>query len=320
MLNVLFTVDVEIWCDGWTRLDDVFAESFDRYIIGKTQSGDYGVGFQAELLSEHGLKGVFFVEPIFSQRFGRGPLREIVSAIQSAGQDVQLHVHTEWLDELKDPIIPSLSSKVQNIRDLSFDEQRIVIEAARTLLHENGVASVTTFRAGNFGASPETLKCLDALSFSADSSFNGCYLRHWAQMNMSPPYDQPFRVGSLCEYPMTVFQDGRRSMRQAALTATSTSELESLLWQALETGRQSFVILSHGSELLTLSKHKVDKTVLKRFDWLCEFLARNQDSFKTCTFDDLHCFPGTNSQDSLTTSRRLTYLRYLEQLMRVRHR
>ena len=42
------------------------------------------------VLKEHGIKGVFFVEPLFAARFGLEKLRIILELILEAGQEVQL--------------------------------------------------------------------------------------------------------------------------------------------------------------------------------------------------------------------------------------
>ena len=71
MMDVFLTVDVEVWCDGWDDIDAKFPDAFQRYIYGPTSRGDYGLPYQLRQLQDHGLTGVFFVEPLFSTRFGR---------------------------------------------------------------------------------------------------------------------------------------------------------------------------------------------------------------------------------------------------------
>ena len=105
MLDVFFTVDVEIWCDGWVDIDKKFDDAYRKYIIGPTSKGDYGLPYQLEVLKDHAIPGTFFVEPLFSTRFGNQPLEEIVGLIRESGQEVQLHLHTEWVDESKEPLI-----------------------------------------------------------------------------------------------------------------------------------------------------------------------------------------------------------------------
>ncbi len=104
MIDVFLTVDVEVWCDGWDDIDAKFPSAFQRYIYGPTSRGDYGLPYQLHQLQEHGLTGVFFVEPLFSTRFGLEPLSEIISLVRERGHEIQLHLHTEWVDESNVPL------------------------------------------------------------------------------------------------------------------------------------------------------------------------------------------------------------------------
>jgi hypothetical protein len=116
MLDVFFTVDVEVWCNGWDDLDKKFARAFEQYVYGRTSRGDFGMPYQRKVLNEHGLTGVFFVEPLFSTRFGSGPLAEIIGLIHEAHQETELHLHIEWADESRVPILPHVRAKRFNLR------------------------------------------------------------------------------------------------------------------------------------------------------------------------------------------------------------
>ena len=89
-MYVLFTVDVEIWCDDWSEIDAQFPRAYRQYIYGRTPRGDFGLPFKLQVLNVHGLAGVFFTEPLFAAHFGTPPLQEIIELIQSANQEVQL--------------------------------------------------------------------------------------------------------------------------------------------------------------------------------------------------------------------------------------
>ena len=65
-MNVLLTFDVEIWCNSWHTLDTDFPASFERYVFGRSGRGEYALPKTLEILDEHGLQGVFFVEPLFA--------------------------------------------------------------------------------------------------------------------------------------------------------------------------------------------------------------------------------------------------------------
>lgn len=84
MLRVFFTVDVEVWCDGWHDLDRRFPDALARRIYGATTHGNYGLPAILALLNDHGLAGVFFVEPLFAMRFGQDFLDEVVGLVTAA--------------------------------------------------------------------------------------------------------------------------------------------------------------------------------------------------------------------------------------------
>jgi protein-tyrosine phosphatase len=72
-----------------------------RALYGRSPAGDYALPKTLEILDRNGLKGVFFVEPLFAARFGVEHLATIVDLIRAGGHDVQLHLHPEWSDELR---------------------------------------------------------------------------------------------------------------------------------------------------------------------------------------------------------------------------
>src|SRR5262245_7612576 len=139
MLDVFFTVDVEIWCDGWRNIDVKFPDAFRRYVYGPTPHGDYGLPFTLKRLEEYGLLRVFFVEPLFATRFGLAPLSEILGLIQERHQEVQLHLHTEWVDEATEGLLQNVDRKRKHLRDFSYEEQKTLIaEGIRLIECANG--------------------------------------------------------------------------------------------------------------------------------------------------------------------------------------
>jgi len=287
MLDVFFTVDVEVWCDGWENLDERFPNAFRRYVYGPTTRGNYGLPYQVEVLNAHGLTGVFFVEPLFSTRFGPGPLAEIVGLLREGAQDVELHLHTEWVDEAREPLLPDSHDKRQHLRYFTLDEQRVLISLGAKLIEQAGGGEVTAFRAGSFAFNRDTLRALSMSGIPFDSSYNASQFGADSGVVPGLTVVEPIECEGVHEYPMTVFDDGSGSLRHAQLTACSYGELESLLWKALEAERSAFVILSHNFELLNEAKNRPDAVVVKRFRKLCSFLDRNRDSFRVRPFHGL---------------------------------
>ena len=147
-MKVLLTFDVEVWCNSWTDLDQVFPAAFERYVYGHSKHGDYALPKTLEILNAHGLQGVFFVEPLFAARFGERYLRVIVDMIHDAGQDIQLHLHPEWTDEISPAIISNNSVKRQHLIHYTGDEQTALIAYGKQLL-EAAAGPVNAFRAGS---------------------------------------------------------------------------------------------------------------------------------------------------------------------------
>ena len=74
MLDVLFTVDVEVRCGRWQHLDAAFPAAYRRYIHSPTACGQFRVPFQLKLLNEHKRKGIFFTRAFAGAGWKRRPL------------------------------------------------------------------------------------------------------------------------------------------------------------------------------------------------------------------------------------------------------
>jgi peptidoglycan/xylan/chitin deacetylase (PgdA/CDA1 family) len=316
MLDVFLTVDVEIWCDGWDNIDAKFPDAFKRYIYGPTSRGDYGLPYQLRLLQEHGLTAVFFVEPLFATRFGSEPLAEILGLVGCPDHEIQLHLHTEWVDESTEPLLEGIAGKRQFLRYFSLEEQTTLIRAGAELIESAGGGAINAFRAGSFGFNKETLQALSINRIAFDSSYNASLFGPDSGISPEIPLVEPVECEGVYEYPMTVFQGGTRKLRHAQLTACSYREMEGLLWQALESRRKAFVILFHNFELLNTSMDSPDNVVVARFRKLCSFLDRNRDCFRVRGFRNLAPEPVLLQPAPLTSPLWKTGLRMLEQGLR----
>lgn len=278
MLEVFLTIDVEVWCDGWNDLDAKFPSAFERYVYGPRREG--GLPTHLKIIGDHGLTATCFVEPLFAGRFGLAPLTEIVGLVREAGHEVQLHLHTEWVDEAREPLLADAPpGKRQHLRYFSLDEQTRLIGIGADWLQAAGAARPRGFRAGSFAFNADTLPALEAQGIGIDCSYNASMMGPSSGVAQGELLVQARRVGQVVELPMTVYSDGR-GLRHAQLTACSWSELESLLWSALEAGYRQFVVLSHNFELLTPRLDRVDLVVMRRLQRLCDFLDRHRDAFR----------------------------------------
>ena len=288
-MNVYLTFDVEVWCGGWDRLDERFAENFERYVYGHSKHGDYALPATLDILDRHGLKGIFFVEPLFSARFGAAHLKTIVDLIQNRGHAVQLHLHPEWADEIRPPPLAGQKGKRQHLCYYSEAEQTELIALGKHLLSQAGVKNITMFRAGSYAANAATYSALSANGISVDSSLNECFAVSGADICASPDSarewlgQQRIQIRDVASYPVKVFQDGMGRLRPAQVAACGLLEMEQAMRSAHQLGHCDFVIVSHNFELLKPNSSEPDPWMVRRFTGLCALLQRRAKQWTVTT-------------------------------------
>lgn len=324
-MNVYLSFDIEIWCNGWDQLDSVFPAAFERYIYGHSRQDGYALPKTLEILNRHGLRGVFFVEPLFAARFGLEPLQRIVGLIRSAGQEVQLHLHPEWTDEALEPLIADCQHKRQHLSYYTLEEQTALIAHGKRLLQAAGSGPLTAFRAGSYAANRDTYAALARNGLWLDSSLNRCAQISGQDFREGArPFELPLVLDGVTSLPISVFKDGFGRDRPAQVGACGASELAQALRSAQAAGRQHFVIVSHNFEMLRAGSTQPDQVVVRRFEALCAHLARNSERFTVRGMaEPVHLAPGLpagEDQDARQVGWWPTAQRYAEQLQRRLHR
>jgi hypothetical protein len=321
MLNVFLTVDTEVWplLPDWREAG--LSADINRDVYGVTSAGEYGISYQMAVLSRYGLKGVFFVEPLFAEVAGPGPLRAIVAEIRDKGHEVQCHLHPEWLGWMEQPLLPGRPAGY--LKDFSDEDQALLIAKGLANLRAAGTDGVRAFRAGDYAANLGTLRALAKSGIDYDTSHNTCYLGSRCGLETPKPILQPQRLEGVYEFPIAFFRDWPGHYRHAQLAACSWGELQAVLLQAWRRGWHSFVLVSHSFELLkprrrTPQRPLPDKTVIRRFEHLCRFLGENNDKFRTSGFADLapDSIPATSPPEVLSSAMHVTVHRWAEQILR----
>lgn len=316
MVDVFLTVDVEVWCDGWQDLKGNFSQAFRRYVYGPTAKGAFGLPYQIEMLNDHGLQAVFFVESLFAARFGIDPLAEIVGLLADGRQEVQLHLHPEWTQEALQPIVEPYDGRRPGMGQFSLSDQQLLIACAKEYLHRAGVDKIAAFRAGSFAFNTDTLTALDFNGIPIDCSYNASTSGPASGLRPGELLVQPTQAGPLWEYPMTVFEDGLGKLRHAQVTACAYGELETVLWRAAEERHRAVVILWHNFEMLNEAKNRADSIVCRRFERLCRFLDRHRDAFRVQGFDGLRPYAVPEQPAPVSSGVYPTAVRLAEQALR----
>ncbi|HMA96917.1 MAG TPA: hypothetical protein VKP30_29735 [Polyangiaceae bacterium] len=289
-LNVLLTIDTEVYPLLPTWREDGLRRDLDRDIYGVTEDGSFGLSHQIAVLNAHGLRAVFFVEGLFASAVGIEPLRRIVGEIVAGGHEVQIHVHPEWLAWMPSP--PFEARGRQTLREFSLDEQTELIGTAATNLRAAGAQNLCALRAGDYAANSDTLKALAKLQIRYDTSLNPCSAMSFQDLALGGWRYRTAPEAEVGEVPISFWHRRPFPPRHAQICANSAGELSHAMTEAAMQNRYTFVIVSHSFELLRQRRQnpshpQADRLVIRRFRQLCEFLARRRDSFHTVGFADL---------------------------------
>jgi hypothetical protein len=273
MTRVFITIDTE-YSSGLYNGPGDRAENYARSIACVTPEGPAGITHKLELLAEHGQKAVFFVDPMPALVWGVAAIADIVGPIVAAGQDVQLHCHTEWLAlaGAANPLASRATGK--NLADFAFEDQCAILDFARTTLIAAGAPAPVAFRAGNYGANDDTLRALAALGLDYDTSHCPALVGAGAcRIGLGPEDRDPVGHMGVLEVPVGAIGTIGGGLRHAQLTALTLGELVCAIRHARDSGRDSFTLVSHSFELINRRRQAVNPIVRRRFIGLLKALA-----------------------------------------------
>jgi peptidoglycan/xylan/chitin deacetylase (PgdA/CDA1 family) len=279
MADVLVTIDTEL-SSRLHRHGASLSENLARSIEGRTAGGAYGIGWQMDVLEDAGLKGVFFVDPMPALVHGPDFLKALVAPMLTRGHEVQLHIHTEWLEWAPQPPVGRTS---RNIGDFTADEQALLLQIASDLLVDAGAPRPIAFRAGNYGADDRTIAALADMGVMWDSSVNigcpddSCRVTHQTHT--------PVDLGGIVELPVSGLFDRPGHFRPAQICALSSWEMRAALRHAAG-GDDPFVIVTHSFEMLSRDRLRPNRMVMQRFRAMCDEIAR-QPHLRSIGFRDL---------------------------------
>jgi hypothetical protein len=274
MTNVYITIDTEYSAgrfarDGASGRD----ENFKKSIWGGEGKSAVGIGYQLEMFSRYGVKANFFVDPMPALVWGTDAIADIVRPIVSYGQDVQLHMHCEWL-EFAGSNNPLGQRTGRNIKDFDLEEQRILLTYAMETLMAAGAPRPVAFRAGNYGANDDTLRALADLGIAYETSY--CPGVAQSECDISPPERKEalFNRHGTTEVPIGAISIGGDRLRHAQITALSAGEMVAAIRHARDHDIAQFTLVSHSFELLSRDRTRANHIVKRRFDHLCRALSK----------------------------------------------
>lgn len=292
--GVYITFDVECSMGGAWNDDTIKPVPPSRAIWGRYGDRELGLPLITQILQDSGLAVTFFVEP-FNKELGHpGKTEDVCKYLIENGHDVQLHVH---------PNHKQYSLKQQGkdfiytdqIAHLSADAQLALLqEGSRRLEQWTGKPPVA-FRAGNMGASEETLRQLGAAGIHIDSSYTFPYVGKQCEFADTELYNGSKWYGDVLEMALSAFYQpnlpGLHPTKPVDLVGISFEECRDATEKILAAGADVVLIL-HSFSLFKVRNHqydggKLNRVVARRLRRMCEWLARNAKDAPTYTFTQL---------------------------------
>ncbi len=277
------TIDTE-YSAGFAKAEGtgLRAENFARSIACETPDGNVGIEYQMDVFDRNNLKGVFFVDPMPALIWGVEAIADIVEPIVTRGHDVQLHVHTEWLELAGSANL--LGSKTgTNIKDFTLDEQVRILDYAKSTLIAAGAPTPVAFRSGNYGSNDDTLRALKEIGIGYETSHCPGIADGYCDISLTSHDRLPLEHMGLVEVPVGCIDSFGGTLRHAQITALSAWEMLAALRLARDQGLPSFTLVSHSFELLSRDRSKINRIVKNRFDSFCAGLAR-MDGVESATY------------------------------------
>ncbi len=269
MADVLITVDTEmspgLHGRGWSATANRASS-----VWGRVGDAAWGIDWQMDVLDAHGLRGVFFIDPLPALVFGADILPPVVEQVVARGHEAQLHLHTEWLRWIAHSPVGGRQGRC--LGNFALADQVTLLRLARDLLEAAGAPRPIAFRAGNYGADTRTVEALDRLRFAWDSSANPAAPDDASRLAADIRGNAPRAFGDLVELPVSTIHDRPGRLRPAQVCALSAREMRAALAHAAG-GDEPFVVVTHSFEMLSRDRGRPNGLAIDRFRRLCATVA-----------------------------------------------
>ena len=291
--GVYITFDVE--CSMGGAWDGVFRPiPPSRGMMGLYGDRQLGIPLITDILARSGLTATFFLEPFNAELGYEGQTEPVCEYLLDRGQDIQLHVHPNHYTygQFK----ASLAHKrTDDLDDLEPAGQQALLAEGIDRLHRWTGRWPAAFRAGNMGASEETLKQLPAVGIRIDSSYTFPYAGGQCRFGADDLYNGSKWYGDVLELALSGFYQrrlpGLHPAKPLDLMGICFGECRDAIRRICGAGADAVLIL-HSFSLFKVRNQqydggKLNRIVAARFRRLCEWLATNASEFPTYVLSQL---------------------------------
>ena len=289
---VYLTFDVECSMGGAWQDASLKPVPPSRAIWGEYGNKNLGLPLIVDILKRHGLAATFFVDAFTDDQGFDGLTEPVCAYLLDAGQDVQLHIH---------PNKKHYGMKMRgldhpfgdNIADHDPEYQFQLLQEGSERLQSWTGQRTAAFRAGNMGASEETLKQLSKTGIKVDSSYTcssgAC------RFDQTNPFNGSRWYGDVLELALSGFHQPNlpplHPYKKLDPMGISFPECRDNIQAVCDAGADAVLIL-HSFSLfkwrgLQYDGGRLNRIVTNRFDRTCRWLADHSTRYPVQTMKDV---------------------------------
>ena len=263
-------------------------------VYGVVDGREEALGFMLETFDRYQTNASFFVECANYFFFGDEPMQGVIKRLQSAQQDIQLHVHPVWLSFNRDPAVGTFP-RHDDCAGRSFEELKQVFSTCIEVFERWVGHRPLAIRTGSLRADDNVYRVMRELGIPMSSNIA---LGVYQPLETALCHDSGRHlIQGVMELPVFSYQDlnlaGKRHKKSLQITSCSWPEMRHLLWRARAAGIENIVILTHPFEFVkkrdfrykTLIRNRVNQERLQK---LCAFIHTHGDDFVAADFSENH--------------------------------
>ncbi|MBF0448398.1 MAG: hypothetical protein HQL67_09380 [Magnetococcales bacterium] len=295
VLDVSLTVDLEGDINGAFIDSQRYRPLGEKAMWRRTEEGDsLGLGYILQSLDQAELTATFFLEVFQAHCFGLEPLKEVATAMEQAGQDIQLHLHPCWR-------VFSQADWAETWRGRSPADTLVGLDAP--LLDERLAEAVElfnqivgrtplAFRAGGLSVDLPLLQAVARAGISLTSCVGSGY--NWSSEPSLQRLGGVHAVAGVLEVPVRsyrLFPWPTAPLRLLTIIGSTWQEMEAVLEAAWRQQSGPVVILTHPSEFasnqnLATPRFEANHQVRQRWQRLLAFLQENRSRYRVTPFSE----------------------------------
>jgi len=263
-------------------------------MMGEYGKDRFGIPLICDILQRSNLAATFFLEPFNEDLGNPGETEPVARYLVECDHDVQLHVHPNHIHygqyRRGEPY-----QRTDQMADLSRERQREIIVAGADLLESWTGTRPIAFRAGNMGASEETLAALIDAGLWIDSSYTFPYVGGQCLFAEKERYNGSKWYGKVLEVALSAYQQpkvpGLHPSKPVDLMGSSFEECRDAVKMICDAGGDAVVILHSFSLFKVRDKQynggRYNRVVARRFERFCEWLDDQRRQYPPRTFAEL---------------------------------